>query len=160
MRQDQILDRGRQTTTRTNNFNKLGNRLVLRVAFTLPLIILWAAFDESNQNAVLFWDFFSLDITKKYNLFLFAPNSQYLRWYVHYTSYYVTLIVLSDCVLLVARKLFNNKIQGVIYFFYLFSIFRAVEYWLFRFNITIVSAIAGLTLFMIFTLKYQWRKYL
>ena len=133
-------------------------RLVLKVVSTLPLMLLWHVVHWRTPQVVLFWDYFGVDVTKKYDLFLFAERTQYLHWYVHYTAYYYTLIIVVSCLLTLSRKYLSKTVYNVIFIFYLFCIFRLVEYWLFRFHLGFTLLIGGLILYSLFFIQQKWRK--
>ena len=137
------------------------NKIVLRVVSILPFVLCWFLVLEKNQSIVNFWSLIGIDITKKYDFFLFVDFKQHLKWYIHYTAYYYALIVLSYSLFTLSRKHFSINASVVLKVFYLTCWFRLIEYWLFRFHLGLTFLIASILVFTLYSLSYRqkWRKY-
>ena len=132
-------------------------KIIKALISTIPLMLLWHLVYEKNIWAVELWASVGVDITRKYHFFILLPHEhpQYLKWYVHYTAYYYTLIVLAWCLLQVARRYFTRPSIIIIKTFYYFSIFRLLEYWLFRFHLGFSAIVFGILIFSLFARKWQ-----
>jgi len=70
------------------------------------------------------------------DLFLFVDFEQKLKWYAHYTAYHLENIVKTFLIYyLINKNISNDIVRKIAFSFVILSIFRLVEYWLFRHHI-------------------------
>lgn len=78
--------------------------------------------------------------------FVFVDFSQKVKWYVHYTTYHVENIIKTYIIYLFANHYLTKKEKWFSLIFVFLSIYRLLEYWLFRHHIPYI-AITGIVLF-------------
>lgn len=106
-------------------------RVIILLLLTLPLPVMW-------------W--FVKDIETKYDWFVFVDMMQRPMWYVHYTAYYMVNIVTTLALLGTVK---DQRAYKAVRAFFWFSVYRLVEYWLFRFSIPSFPII-GMVLIYVF----------
>lgn len=100
------------------------------------------------------WWGLSIDDTNEYDFFLFVDHKQKLKWYFHYSAYFLEniiihycLYVLSNIILKINRSVFFKNLTIVTEILLYFSIFRLLLYFMFRFDVSIIEI--SLSLFLI-----------
>lgn len=124
-------------------------KLLTLIASTVLITRLWELFYNGYESIVIFWGYFGLDVTKKYDLFLFSDNEQYLHWYAQYTNYLGSIIILSYIIYANFRHSNYKSVRVGTQILLLFSIFRLISYWLFRGNISFEVLCTGIATFLI-----------
>lgn len=134
---------------------RIEKKITHKILSTLPLMVLWFLFWEGNGDTwqVHFWNQLGLDITKEYDLFLFADKAQKIRWYAHYMAYFYTLYVLANCLYLVGRNYLSAITARIIFVFQVFCACRGIEYLLFRNQLGVGFIIAAVIIFSLYALN-------
>lgn len=120
------LDRDQRKKTRTNY-------LVIIMAITPLLSFSW-------------WIGNMIDPLTDYDLFPFIAHEQKLQWYFHYSGYYLTIVAYSFVIWKLCQRFMSRNISLYAKCIYIFCLFRMFEYWLFRFNVPILSISVSLTI--------------
>lgn len=118
---------------------------------------LWQVFDSDIEEVVLFWASLGLDITKKYDLFVFIEFEQGLRWYAFFTSYFIGLIVLCWVILIFSNRTNSIILKTCAKTVLFFNIFRLISYWLFWESIEFEILCTAVSVFMILIIQ-KWRQ--
>ena len=126
-------------------------KTIMYLCSTLILIFGWLIFSDRHSFILEAWNYFGVDLTKKYDLFLFSDsNEQRLKWYAYDTGYFLTIIILFH---ILRKQTFDRGLRKVLTVFYYFSIFRLFEYYTFRFHIGLVPIVLGILIFSIYSLR-------
>lgn len=125
------------------------------MALTVLLTRLWELFHPQYKIVVKFWAYFGLDVTKKYDLFLFTDHEQHLHWYAQYTNYLLTITILCY---LIYKLSYNKVVRLASKVLLFFSIFRVISYWLFRGSIEFEILCIAVATFLILIIP-KWRPY-
>jgi hypothetical protein len=135
-------------------------KIITLIASTVLITRLWELFYNGYEPIVIFWGKLGLDLTKKYDWFLFYDMEQYVHWYAQYTNYLLSIIILSYLVYILLRSSIIKALTIASKVLLFFSIFRLISYWLFRGNINfelICTAIAMFLLLIIPKCSRFWR---
>ena len=131
-------------------------KLLMLMASTILITRSWELFHNESENVVIFWSKLGIDITKKYDLFLFNDMTQYLHWYAQYTNYLLSIIILSYIVYDFCRTSIYKAVRIGSKVLLFFSIFRLISYWLFRGSINFELLCFSITLFLLMIVP-KWR---
>lgn len=134
----------------------INRKILLLMALTILISRLWELFYFEGVFVDM-WASIGLDITKKYDLFLFYDVEQYLHWYAQYTNYLLTQVILTYIIYILLRSSAAKALVIGSKILVIFSIFRLISYWLFRGSIEfeiICTAIAGFLILLTST----WRR--
>ena len=117
-------------------------RNFILLASTLVLIPIWRLFDWLLPNEKVDW-------------FLFYDMIQKPFWYVFYSSYYLSLIILSYVIYNLSKN--TSRLKTLSLFLIIVNLLRLLVYWLFRGSISLDILIASVMIYSIIILS-KWQR--
>ena len=99
----------------------------------------------------MWWIADLIEPVREFDLFPIIDFEQKLKWYFHYSSMYIESIIKTFIIIYLCKKLYyDKKTRLLLNIFLAFAVFRLLEYWLFRFQIPVLSMVLIL---MVVTVK-------
>jgi len=137
--------------------NQGHSKIILSMIAVIALSQLWLFFSDESQWSVDMWNFIGVDISEKYDIHPFYDYpkgilGEKLKWKVYDLSY---LILIAILVWLIRDRvsIIDRHAKIILKSTLIFSIFRVIEYCLFRYNIPLSAMATSLIMFSLYFFK-------